>query len=303
MTIPMGQSPAPSNTFAPPQISNLDDTWLSPLWLQDLTLKILYSRGYISGHKIAEEIALPFAGVVDQLLMVLKQDKLIEVKSSQGSGLGEGSYTYGITGQGMTRAREALERSQYAGPAPVPFEIYNEAIRRQKGGRITVTTRTMRQILSQLLSLSPRFKGLARRLTQVHPSLCMALRATAKPVLRVLSATLCLVRTCISLMPYTWMDKLLNYTMRSVINWLRKGAQLAMEARQAVCVLPLAATRAGLKSAGRLLLSAVSLHSKGWTSFTMKRINSMRPHSRLKPTAAYFSLMTLDASKCARATC
>jgi predicted ATPase with chaperone activity len=160
MTIPMGQSPALSNTFAPPQINNLDDTGLSPLWLQDLTLKILYSRGYINGHKIAEEIALPFAGIVDQLLMVLKQDKLIEVKSSQGSGLGEGAYTYGITGQGMTRAREALERSQYAGPAPVPFESYNEAIRRQKGGRITVTTRTMRQILSQLVISESTFQRL-----------------------------------------------------------------------------------------------------------------------------------------------
>ena len=160
MTIPMGQSPAVSGNFAPPQINNLEDTGLSPLWLQDLTLKILYSRGYINGHKIAEEIALPFAGIVDQLLIILKQDKLIEVKTSQGSGLGEGAYTYGITGQGMTRAREALERSQYAGPAPVPFEVYNEAIRRQKSGRISVTTRTMRQILSQLVISESTFQRL-----------------------------------------------------------------------------------------------------------------------------------------------
>jgi len=160
MSTSMGQSPAPSNNFSPPQINKLDDTGLSALWLQDLTLKILYSRGYISGHKVAEEIALPFAGVVDQLLMALKQEKLIEVKSSQGSGLGEGAYTYGITGQGMIRAREALERSQYAGPAPVPFESYNEAIRRQKSGRITVTTRTMRQILSQLVISESTFQRL-----------------------------------------------------------------------------------------------------------------------------------------------
>ncbi len=86
---------------------------------------MLYSRGYITGFKIAEEMALPFAGVTDQLLTALKQEKLIEVKSSQG-GLGEGAYTYGITGAGNLRAREALERSQYAGAAPVPFEVYNE---------------------------------------------------------------------------------------------------------------------------------------------------------------------------------
>ena len=99
------------------------------------------------------------AGVTDQLLTALKQEKFIEVKSSQG-GLGEGAYTYGITSAGVQRAREALERSQYSGQAPVPFEVYNEAIRRQKSGRLTVTSRTMRQILSQLVISESTFQRL-----------------------------------------------------------------------------------------------------------------------------------------------
>lgn len=155
-----GQMPsAPVGGFSPPQINTLEDTGLSPLWLQDLILKVLYFRGYLTGFKIAEEIALPFAGVTDQLLTTLKQEKLIEVKSSQG-GLGEGAYTYGITSAGILRAREALERSQYAGAAPVPFEVYNEAIRRQKTGRVAVTTRTMRQILSQMVISESTFQRL-----------------------------------------------------------------------------------------------------------------------------------------------
>jgi predicted ATPase with chaperone activity len=148
-----------SGGFLPPQVTSLDDTGLNPLWLQDLVLKVLYFRGYLSGFKISEEIAIPFAGVTDQILVALKADKLIEVKSSQG-GLGEGAYTYGITSAGVQRAREALERSQYAGPAPVPFEVYNEAIRRQKSGRLTVTSRTMRQILSQLVISETTFQRL-----------------------------------------------------------------------------------------------------------------------------------------------
>ncbi|KAA0273318.1 MAG: ATP-binding protein [Anaerolineales bacterium] len=151
--------PAPSGGFTPPQINTLEDTGLSPLWLQDLILKVLYFRGYLTGSKVSDEITLPFAGVTDQLLTTLKQEKLIEIKSSQG-GLGEGSYTYGITSAGIVRAREALERSQYAGPAPVPFEVYNESIRRQKSGRVAVTTRTMRQILSQLVISEATFQRL-----------------------------------------------------------------------------------------------------------------------------------------------
>jgi len=154
-----GQLSTPAGGFTPPQINSLEDTGLSTLWLQDLILKVLYFRGYLTGSKIAEEITLPFAGVTDQLLTSLKQEKMIEVKSSQG-GLGEGSYTFGITGLGIIRAREALDRSQYAGPAPVPFEMYNEAIRKQKSGRLTVTTRTMRQILSQLVISEASFQRL-----------------------------------------------------------------------------------------------------------------------------------------------
>ena len=145
--------------FTPPPIYSVNDTGLNVLWLQDLTLKVLYSQGYLSGFKIAEAIALPFAGVTDGILEALKREKLIEVKSSQG-GLGEGAYTYGITGAGIIRAREALERSQYAGPAPVPFEVYNEAMRRQKTGRMTVTARTMRQVLSQLVISESTFQRL-----------------------------------------------------------------------------------------------------------------------------------------------
>jgi DNA-binding PadR family transcriptional regulator len=91
----------------------VEETGLSPLWLQDLVLKVMYFQGYLTGFKIAEEIALPFSGIVDQLLDALKREKLVEVRSSQ-VGLGEGAYQYAITGAGIARAREALERSQYA---------------------------------------------------------------------------------------------------------------------------------------------------------------------------------------------
>ncbi|KAF0107456.1 MAG: putative ATPase [Anaerolineaceae bacterium] len=145
--------------FTPPPINSLDDTGLSPLWLQDLALKILYFQGYLNGFRVAEELALPFAGVADQILESLKREKLIEVKSSQ-MGLGEGSYQYAITGAGIMRAREALERSQYAGPAPVPLAAYNESIRRQSRGRVPVTSASMRQILSHLVLSETTFERL-----------------------------------------------------------------------------------------------------------------------------------------------
>jgi len=146
-------------SFFPPPITRLEDTGLSLLWLQDLALKVFYFQGYLSGFKMAEEIALPFVGVVDQILETLKRERLIEVKSSK-VGLGEGSYQYAITEAGIMRAREALERSQYAGPAPVPIEVYNESIRHQSRGRVAITSQTMRQILAHLVFSEDTFQRL-----------------------------------------------------------------------------------------------------------------------------------------------
>ena len=98
--------------FIPPAISRIEDTGLSPLWIQDLALKIIYYQGYMTGFKIAEDLALPFAGLVDQILDILKREKLIEVKTSQ-MGLGEGSYQYGITGAGIA------PRSRSPGTKPI----------------------------------------------------------------------------------------------------------------------------------------------------------------------------------------
>jgi len=144
--------------FTPSPVTQVEHTGLSSLWLQDLALKILYFQGYLSGFKIAEEMALPFAGIVDLILEALKREKFVEVKSTQQMGLGEGSYQYAITGAGIARAREALERSQYAGPAPVPLKAYNEAILRQSKARPKVVSRVLRQTLSHLVLSEKTFQ-------------------------------------------------------------------------------------------------------------------------------------------------
>ncbi len=135
--------------FGPHPITQISDTGLSKLWLQDLALKILYFQGYLTGYEIAEKITLPYTTIVDKIVDSLKREKFIEVKAST-MGLGEGSYQYGITEAGISRAREAIERSQYAGPAPVPLSDYNYAIRKQSLGKLNVSPRALRHYLAEL---------------------------------------------------------------------------------------------------------------------------------------------------------
>ncbi len=142
--------PVGAMSFMPRPVAKIEDTGLTLYYLAELALKILYNSGNLTGFRIAEMICLPFSGLMDQVLEYLKREKLVEVKQSAG-GFGEGSYIYAITGAGIGRAREAMDRNQYAGPAPVPIDDYLEAIRKQAAKRKTITQRVMRQALAHMV--------------------------------------------------------------------------------------------------------------------------------------------------------
>ena len=148
-------------SFFPQQLINVEQTGLPFLWLQDHILKIMYFEGFLSGFQISEKACLPLVGVVDKILDSLKREKLLEIRSSTSQlGLSEGSYQYVITSAGIARARDALERSHYAGPAPVPIQHYNESCLQQGRGRLRVTQRVMRQVLNNLVLSEKTFHKL-----------------------------------------------------------------------------------------------------------------------------------------------
>lgn len=138
-----------SQGFIPPRPSSVEETGLNLSFITDLALKMMYFEGYLSGYELAERIKLPYSGVVDQVLEFLKREKLCEVKGA--GGFAEAAYQYAISDKGRMMAREALDRSQYAGPAPVTLEDYTIAVREQPLGQVVVHQRTMRQALSHLV--------------------------------------------------------------------------------------------------------------------------------------------------------
>ncbi len=135
-------------SWRPPSVTRIEETGLNELMLAELALKILYSYGYLSGYQIAEHIALPFTGIVDRVIEFLKREKLIDFRGA--GGLGEAGFQYLITEAGAGRAREAMERSQYVGPAPVRIERYSQAIRQQHY-RVPVNPELMQEALKELV--------------------------------------------------------------------------------------------------------------------------------------------------------
>ena len=138
-------------TWTPPPISNLEDTGLTKLVIADLILKVLYSGGDMTGRQISEYIKLPFNGVVDSVLEFLKREKQVEIRGGDSGGFGEASYRYLITGLGNEKAREAMDRSQYAGPAPVPLDSYIKAMHAQNYERPPVHQDKLRGLMNQLV--------------------------------------------------------------------------------------------------------------------------------------------------------
>ncbi|GAB4518647.1 MAG: AAA family ATPase [Anaerolineae bacterium] len=133
----------------PPPISSLEDTGLTKLWLADLVLKIIYSGGDMTGSQVSKVVRLPFTGILDKILSFLKQEKLIEVVA--GGGFNEAGFRYQITDLGANKAREALDRSQYADSAPVPVDQYIAAIKAQNVKRPPVRQQQLRGLMTNLV--------------------------------------------------------------------------------------------------------------------------------------------------------
>jgi predicted ATPase with chaperone activity len=133
---------------APPPPETLEDTGLSTSAVVDLVLKTLYSRGALRGEAVSEILALSFQ-LLDDLLLMLQQRQLVEVRGSQGHGR-EG-YIFALTQAGITRAREAMEINRYVGPAPVPLATFVHWVDRQSGKGRRIDRRTLLAALADLV--------------------------------------------------------------------------------------------------------------------------------------------------------
>ena len=139
----------PSLDWQPPIVRTIEDTGLNVGFIQDLILKLMYLRGQLIGHDIADSTHLPFTGVVSPMLDFLKREQMCEVKGS--GGLGAASYEYVITNKGAARAREQMERTTYVGPAPIPWDNYVTAIETQRTEELKVNPTIMSRALSHLI--------------------------------------------------------------------------------------------------------------------------------------------------------
>ena len=122
--------------FEPPMPQNLEETGLASSLIDDLLLKRLYTGGPQTAGSVADMLTLPFLLVLGNL-NELRRLHLTHVLGTRG--YGERNYIYTLTDEGMERARDALHRNMYDGPAPVPLAEYVKSVHAQSVRDVVIT--------------------------------------------------------------------------------------------------------------------------------------------------------------------
>jgi predicted ATPase with chaperone activity len=147
----MSVAPAGPTTrmLAAQEPTSIEQTGLEMVFIADMSLKVIYFQGMITGQALSEHLCLPYFNVLERALSYLKREEYVEVSGS--SGFGELAYQYTLTPKGSLRAQEQIDRTAYAGPAPVTLEAYQAMVMEQAQGPERVSRDEVIQAMSDMV--------------------------------------------------------------------------------------------------------------------------------------------------------
>jgi len=131
----------------PIEPENIDATGIDESELVSLLMKLIYTWRLESTRDFVEAIKLP-PTVVVKLIRTATERKLLYARGVRPDN--PAAMNYGLTEEGRRWATEALQRSQYTGPAPVTLEDFNERVNLQKITNEIITFERVRQSISDL---------------------------------------------------------------------------------------------------------------------------------------------------------
>ena len=107
----------------------VNETGIALEVLQKLVAKTLYYQGTMAPSALSSEIKLSVS-VINEILKTMQKLQLVESRGLVGDDL-TSEIRYSLGGAGFAWVVEALEQSQYVGPAPVKFEDFVLQIQKQ----------------------------------------------------------------------------------------------------------------------------------------------------------------------------
>jgi predicted ATPase with chaperone activity len=138
----------------------------------DIALKVLYFHGAMRGDELADHLCVPF-DVFEPALAILN-----EAAHISSGGMGRSSHAqlavmaaveWHVSRSGQERARELMAINQYAGPVPVPIDVYATVARAQAAERPRIAEEDVRAALDDLVLADEVIERLGAALNGDHP--------------------------------------------------------------------------------------------------------------------------------------
>ncbi len=135
----------------PPAPRSVEDTGIDPVFLLQLMLKGMFLERMEVPSQLAEALKLS-AGIINKLLQDAKDRKLVEtLGAAVGGGGAIPEMRHALTKAGREWTQEAIENSQYFGPAPVSLEAWQDRILRQRVTNETISRQRLEQAFEGLV--------------------------------------------------------------------------------------------------------------------------------------------------------
>ena len=87
--------------------------------------------------------------VVEEALLLLKEERYLEIKKA--GDLGRVTGVYALLDRGRERAKDLLTQSQYCGAAPVPLETFVKQVQRQSIRNVYIGPDDLREAFAGLV--------------------------------------------------------------------------------------------------------------------------------------------------------
>src|SRR5438128_2153143 len=135
--------------YQPQQPKVVSETGLSASFLFDMVLRAIYNRGRITGSELATELKLNYS-VLSPILPMMRKQSLIDIVGQKGQG--DASFEFEVKPpKGSLALQEALAKTSYSGPCPVPFDDYVESVIAQTVRDMVVTRRSIEKAFQDLV--------------------------------------------------------------------------------------------------------------------------------------------------------
>jgi hypothetical protein len=140
---------AKTTGYVPPSPKMVSETGLAVTFIFEMILRAIFNRGRLTGSELTNELKLGM-GVLNPVLQHMRRQSLIDIVGQKGTG--DASFEYELKPpKGPDALNEALNKTNYSGPAPVPFDDYVETIIAQTVRNFVCTRRTIHKAFGDLI--------------------------------------------------------------------------------------------------------------------------------------------------------